>query len=522
MKVVDIYIRVSTDEQADKGFSQRDQEDRLVRYCERNGLHIRKTMFEDHSAKTFNRPQWARYLSELKKQKGKGVDFILFTKWDRFSRNTGDAYQMISVLRSFEIEPQAIEQPLNLEIPESKIMLAVYLSTPEVENDRRALNVTQGMRRARKEGKYMGVAPRGYDNKTREDGSKHIVINKEEAYYIKWIFKSISEGIFVPDQIRKLANEKGFEISRMSFYRAIRNPVYCGLIVVKAYKDEESQLVKGLHEAIISEALFYDVQDIINGRKKVLRVQAVKINECLPLQGLLDCASCKRHLTGSASKGRRGGYYYYYHAQAVYGCGCRFRADNVHEEILKDLRRYIPLPGMNQLYKTVLLDVYKNYSGGVKDERRLIADQIGAINLKLSNARELLFDGKLDSDDFAIMKKESEERIRRLEAALTEAKLQKSNTQSIDNMLLKALEALSRIENIYSDGDVLTKRRVLGSIYREKWEIDKNGYRTPKLNVAASLIYQINKTLAHKKTGKIASHCDLSRSVLRAGIEPFL
>lgn len=34
MRKADLYIRVSTDEQADKGYSQRDQEDRLRRYCE--------------------------------------------------------------------------------------------------------------------------------------------------------------------------------------------------------------------------------------------------------------------------------------------------------------------------------------------------------------------------------------------------------------------------------------------------------------------------------------------------------
>ena len=33
MKIADLYIRVSTDEQADKGYSQRDQEERLRKYC---------------------------------------------------------------------------------------------------------------------------------------------------------------------------------------------------------------------------------------------------------------------------------------------------------------------------------------------------------------------------------------------------------------------------------------------------------------------------------------------------------
>jgi site-specific DNA recombinase len=127
----DLYIRVSTDEQADKGYSQRDQEERLRKYCELQKITIRKVIWEDHSAKTFNRPEWMRLLADLKKRRGQ-VDFILFIKWDRFSRNAGDAYQMINTLRKLEVEPQAIEQPLDLSVPENKMMLAFYLAAPDV------------------------------------------------------------------------------------------------------------------------------------------------------------------------------------------------------------------------------------------------------------------------------------------------------------------------------------------------------------------------------------------------------
>ncbi|WP_228451167.1 hypothetical protein [Chryseobacterium sp. ON_d1] len=34
---------------------------------------------------------------------------IIIHKMDRFSRKTGDAYQMINLLRSFNVEPEAIE-----------------------------------------------------------------------------------------------------------------------------------------------------------------------------------------------------------------------------------------------------------------------------------------------------------------------------------------------------------------------------------------------------------------------------
>lgn len=90
MTTADLYIRVSTDEQAEKGYSQRNQEEALRKYCQINSIEIRRIIIEDHSAKTFNRPKWNELLTGLKKTKSKAC-FLLFTKWDRFSRNAGDA-----------------------------------------------------------------------------------------------------------------------------------------------------------------------------------------------------------------------------------------------------------------------------------------------------------------------------------------------------------------------------------------------------------------------------------------------
>ena len=59
------------------------------------------------------------YSLNLKKKSSK-TNLILFTKWDRFSRNAGDAYQMINTLNKLGIEPQAVEQPLDLSIPMKK------------------------------------------------------------------------------------------------------------------------------------------------------------------------------------------------------------------------------------------------------------------------------------------------------------------------------------------------------------------------------------------------------------------
>ena len=82
------------------------------------------------------------------------------------------------------VEPQAMEQPLNMEIPEHKFMLAIYLAAPEVENDRRALNILAGMRKAMKEGRWMGTAPKGY-KRSRDENNRPCIAPCGEARLIK-------------------------------------------------------------------------------------------------------------------------------------------------------------------------------------------------------------------------------------------------------------------------------------------------------------------------------------------------
>lgn len=45
-KTAFLYIRVSTDEQADRGFSQRDQDQRLHEYCQRQNIRVGRVIYE--------------------------------------------------------------------------------------------------------------------------------------------------------------------------------------------------------------------------------------------------------------------------------------------------------------------------------------------------------------------------------------------------------------------------------------------------------------------------------------------
>jgi site-specific DNA recombinase len=124
------------------------------------------------------------------KKHRKSAELLLFTMWGRFSRNAADAYGMINTFKRCNIEPHAIERPLDLSIPENKIMLAVYLAVPEVENDRRALNVSGGMRKTKKDGRWMATAPKSYKN-VRIDNMPNIVPTKMPGMYNGFSMKSI-------------------------------------------------------------------------------------------------------------------------------------------------------------------------------------------------------------------------------------------------------------------------------------------------------------------------------------------
>ena len=153
-----IYTRVSTDEQ-NNGYSPADQKDKLYKFCENNNIEVVGFYHDDESGKSFDRPEWKKIMAFLKANRNL-VNYIYFLKWDRFSRNTSEAYAEMTKLKKMNVEARAIEQPINLEVPENKVMLAIYLTTPEVDNDRRALNIFHGIRKAKKEGRWLGGCPK--------------------------------------------------------------------------------------------------------------------------------------------------------------------------------------------------------------------------------------------------------------------------------------------------------------------------------------------------------------------------
>ncbi|TWI20297.1 recombinase family protein [Sphingobacterium siyangense] len=485
--IADLYVRVSTDEQADKGYSQRNQEEMLQKYCMNHSIEVRNIIYEDHSAKSFNRPEWKKLLQNLKKHR-KSVDLILFTKWDRFSRNAGDAYQMINQLRDLNVEPQAIEQPLDLSIPENKMMLAFYLAAPEVENDRRALNVFYGMRRAKKEGRYMGLAPLGYKNKIDDGGNKYITPKEPDTSILQWAFQQLSEGVYNTEQIWKKSKEKGLKCCKNTFWQVIRNPVYCGKIFIPAFKDEESYFVEGQHEGIISDDLFYRVQDILDGRGRKYRTKMETRDE-FPLRGFVICPKCGRLLTGSKSKGRNR-YYTYYHC--FKGCSYRINTDKLFGFFQAELQRYVPKKETVEIYRKILEDTYLELTKDIQLAKKQTLSQLQDYENRMSHIRNLLATEKIEASDYHEIKGQYVGAIEQLNDKLV---LLSNKVPEMDGLMQQDIKSLLLIDRVLANADSKDSRAIINLLFPEKLTFGDNGFALTKPNDLLKLSYQYNISL---------------------------
>lgn len=507
----DLYIRVSTDEQAEKGYSQRDQEDRLRKYCIFKKIEVRDVIYEDHSAKTFKRPAWKKLLENLRMKRGQ-VNTILFTKWDRFSRNAADAFQMINILRKLGVEPSAIEQPLDLDVPENKIMLGIYLTAPEVENDRRSLNVIYGMRRAVKEGRWMNGAPLGYINRSSPEGKKYIEIEQPYADILKWSFETIVQQKLHIVTVFNMAKERGLACSKNNFWNLIRNPVYCGKIFLRGYKDEPDCLIKGNHEPIISEKLFLDVQDVLNGKKRVRKTNK-EVPELFILRGYLVCPKCGKNLTASTSTGRKQRHSYY-HCNST--CGARFKCEMVNEQFSHELRKLLPKTGMEDVFIEIIKDLYKKHSAENNHEIQTLNKRVSELQERINKARTKFISEEIDKSDYHEFRKQCEDEIVRLEAELIELSNMKLD---ISDHVSMAVRNLAKVNELFEKGECSERRKVIGAIFPEKIIFDGINFRTARLNEAVKLVFNIGAGFGGKDvpigsgdiTGKTSSGSRLTK-----------
>lgn len=483
-----LYVRISDEDQSN--YSLEDQQDRLTRFCKSYEIKVIASFTDDgYSAKSFDRPGWKQLLAFIKTHKG-AADLLLFTNWSRFSRaeNMGETYFQIANLNRLGLEVQAVEQQVDLSIPESYHLLSIYITSPMVENLRRANNIKRGVRRSCKSGRWCNRAPFGYRNSRDEKGKPLMVPDPDRAKVVREIFESYHKGQS-PILIIKRAKRNGLKITGHStFERIICNPLYAGLITIEPWADEKGETVKAIHEPIVSQSLYQVC------KSKWLNDTAPKprvFDDCMPLRGLLRCDSCGNLMTGGRSRGKSGRYWYYY--RCLRCKGENHSADKAHSE-LKAVLNSISLKKTHISFLISEVDrEMKQILKGHREEIVRLRREIKALQERQQSLEEKYIENKLS---FEVYEKYDEQF--RTEVA---GKTLRLNDIDVDGSSLIELyrKALPKMENLYSLYETIDfeqRQELLRLIFVEGLFLSKINYRTPKLNHIFSVQATASKGLS--------------------------
>lgn len=487
MKKVVISCRISSDDQSH--YSIPYQEEVLRKYCERMGYIVVEVITDDATAKTFNRPGYQSFKHKIKTKRNY-CDLFLILRWDRFSRNAFNAMFEIKEMKKYGVDIYCHDQPVDLSSPDGKMMLAIYLVSPEIENDKISIRTTEGIHKAKSMGFLAGRAPLGYINARDEANRPIVLIDELKAKFIVRAFESFAyQGLSKAEIASDLKSAKLIGKGRDQVTRILRNLVYAGKIIVPAYKGEPERIVPGLHEPIISETLFNEVQKILDGKK---RQQIHRSSEEFPLRGILRCSQCNSLLTASFSKGKMGVKYGYYHCKGT--CSYRLRSDEI-DSTMQSLMYELQLSAaFSESYQLVLKDVFKTENANVPKEIAQLESELDNYNEMLERADDNFLLNKITFEDYNRMKQnilikhsQNQNRVGELREFML----------SFNDKLIFSINALKNLGEEYSLSDAATKKNIVSSTFPEKLVFEKNQFRTPRLN---SLMFGNASKYAEKET----------------------
>ena len=507
MKKAILYCRVSSDEQA-KGGSLKYQADALKRFCESNGIEVVDIYREDYSAKSFERPEMKKICKKyLRKRKEVDADGLLVLRWNRFTRNASEGWEYISKFRKYGIEVNAAEEHIDYDIAETKIMMSLFLSMAEVDNDKRSKATKDGIHQALMDGKLVGMAPYGYANKRISKHETWIEFDPKEAPFVREAFNRVAYGVESPTLVWRNLKSHGMKVSESTFFRILRNRVYIGQVFVPEYGDTPEQYVKGKHQALTDARTFYLVQDRLDGNRDKEEPEVKKVpDETFFLRSFLRCPHCGNTVYGSFSKGRSKRYAYYH---CNYCGNYRISAEDTNDNMCRFLRSLKPSEAVMALYEAILVDMTREQEKLSKDETKKMKSDLDAMDVKLKKVQDKWFEGVLDDATFTAMNARIVAEKKDLELRLEE-----SREQQLDKDTEKKMQfGLSFIENMgscVSSAPIHLKLDILGSIFSGKIVFEKTEPRTATLSPLVSLIVgdpSVYKTHKAKQPSDSSESC---------------
>ncbi len=296
------YIRVSTDDQLE--YSPDSQIKKIKEYAKHNDIHISdEFIFLDEGIsgrKAEKRPAFMKMIA-LAKTKPKPFDMILVWKFSRFARNREDSIVYKSMLRKqCGIDVVSISEQIG-EDKTSILIEALLEAMDEYYSINLAEEVKRGMNEKFSRGGVVSQPPFGY-----KMGDDVFVPNEATAPIVKMIFEDYIAGAGVRKIAMKL-NDMGVRSTKGNLFEnrtveyILTNPTYLGKLrrnpngrdnADRFHQSEDTVIVDGQHEPIISEELFRQANERLKEQKKKYVKHSQQKQADFMLRGLCRCSEC--------------------------------------------------------------------------------------------------------------------------------------------------------------------------------------------------------------------------------------
>ena len=371
---VALYARVSTDEQAEHGYSIETQLANLREYAQQHGYVVvgeYPDLGVSGKKPPSKRPKLSAFFNDV--ENGLQVDLLLFTKLDRFTRSVKYYYTSADFLDKHHIAWQTTLESYETLTATGRLKVNLLLAISENEADRTSERVRVVFDRKIQQGEW--VAPQGlcigYSI-----SDKHLVPNAD-APAIKAAFEYYLDNHSVLATADYLRSEWGIDCMTTPLRRVLHNQLYTG-----CYRGNPN-----FCEPIVPQKLFERVQQEMK-RRSVRHNQTGRV---YIFAGLLRCASCGHALGGMTTHKGNHEYQNYRCTNAVLNHRCQntthISEKKIEEELLQRL-----VPELDALIAATPV----SYSTKPKPRKK----QTVNLQPKLDRLRDLYIDGLIDKQEY--------------------------------------------------------------------------------------------------------------------------
>ncbi len=403
------YVRCSHQEQKLHGYTISHQKKAIQKYADEHGMVIVKWYIDEAKSGSKNQTKRTEFQKMMNDIKAGKIDFILFTKLDRYFRNIREFYRCEDILeKNGGVRWKATEESFDNYTVKGKEMLHFKIVFAQMESDRigERINFTFGNMVSEKK-PISGSQPWGY--KIEGSGRDKIIVKDKTVEDIIYDIYDHYEMYRSKRATTKYICEKYEKpISYKRVTKVLTNDYYTG-----TYRGIEDYA-----PPYITKNRFERIQEIVKGN-----VKQTKTNQNYYFSGLVICADCGCRCSGNTSKGGNKKLYKNYRCSRFNNYGTCPNG-NTFSEI--KLEKYLLDNIVDEIEK------YEVAAKVSEAEKKKPSINKSAIKGKIKRIQQMYRDEMMEYDDFKEEYKELSERLK--QAEIEEKQVEKRDLTPIKDL----------------------------------------------------------------------------------------